>query len=420
MALTATRTVRSERDRILSALQADVDELAERALARMPEEIPAYRGRDAAFFADVLDQLRRHYRTKLAALEHRPLSRQDLAFARPCALRRARAGIALEDFLHAFRIGRQVFWEAVVERAGESPAGHAAALELATEVMRYSDIACTHASRAYVEYQQHLVADADRERRDLLEHLLAGELPISRPLLAAAQGYGLAERAPALVATAMPVTADADALHVAAEALVRAGGPTGRALVVRRRGELVVVAALRPADPAADAADVCDRLLETQRRLRIGGVPLAVGVGTVASGIAELPRAYQEASAALADVGVDGGVVALPRLSPFDYLALHADDTARRLVDPRLRTFLEEDRQRGGGLIETARVFAGADLNLRVAAERLRVHPNTAQYRLRRIEERTGRNPRRIADLVDLLVAIALVDGGPPPGLKTH
>ena len=36
------------------------------------------------------------------------------------------------------------------------------------------------------------------------------------------------------------------------------------------------------------------------------------------------------------------------------------------------------------------------------------MHPNTAQYRLRRIEERTGRNPRRIADLVDLLSAIAL------------
>ena len=188
-----------------------------------------------------------------------------------------------------------------------------------------------------MEYQQHLVADADRERRDLLEHLLAGELPTHRPLLAAAQAYGLTERSPALVASAMPVTPDADAPHVAAEALARAGGPTGRALVVRRQDELVVVAALRPADPAADAADVCDRLQETQRRLRIGGVPLAVGVGTVAAGIAELPRSYREASAALADVGVDGGVVALPRLSPFDYLALHADDTARRLVDPRLR-----------------------------------------------------------------------------------
>jgi DNA-binding PucR family transcriptional regulator len=32
------------------------------------------------------------------------------------------------------------------------------------------------------------------------------------------------------------------------------------------------------------------------------------------------------------------------------------------------------------------------------------------QYRLRRIEERTGRNPRQIADLLDLLFAISLED----------
>ena len=38
------------------------------------------------------------------------------------------------------------------------------------------------------------------------------------------------------------------------------------------------------------------------------------------------------------------------------------------------------------------------------------MHPNTAQYRLRRIEERSGRNPRKLADLLDLLVAIALDD----------
>jgi len=77
----ATRTARSERDRILAALLAEVDELAERALVRMPEEIPAYRGRDEAFFADVHDQVCRHYRTKLAALDNRPVTREDLAFA---------------------------------------------------------------------------------------------------------------------------------------------------------------------------------------------------------------------------------------------------------------------------------------------------------------------------------------------------
>ena len=60
--------------------------------------------------------------------------------------------------------------------------------------------------------------------------------------------------------------------------------------------------------------------------------------------------------------------------------------------------------------ITNFKAFAAADLNLKLTAERLRVHPNTAHYRLRKVAERTGRNPRRIADLIDLLVAIALLD----------
>jgi DNA-binding PucR family transcriptional regulator len=94
---------------------------------------------------------------------------------------------------------------------------------------------------------------------------------------------------------------------------------------------------------------------------------------------------------------------------------LRADETARRVVDPSLRAFLDEDLSRGGVLSSTVQAFARADLNLRAAAEELHVHPNTAQYRFRRIEERTGRNPRRVADLLDLLVAIALERGPQAP-----
>jgi sugar diacid utilization regulator len=59
-------------------------------------------------------------------------------------------------------------------------------------------------------------------------------------------------------------------------------------------------------------------------------------------------------------------------------------------------------------LSTTQEEFARSDMNLRAAAGKLHIHPNTALYRLRRIEERTGRNPRRVADLFDLIVAIAL------------
>ena len=178
--------------------------------------------------------------------------------------------------------------------------------------------------------------------------------------------------------------------------------------MVVRQAEIVAVPSLRA---SAGTALLCDCLEAVQERLRKEGIPLAMGISTVAAGVAEMPRAYLEARAALESVADAGGVVALPRLSPFDYLMLRADDTARRLVDPRLRAFLDDDRARGGVLTATILAFADAELNLREAAEHLRVHPNTAQYRLRRVEERTGRNPRRIEDLLDLLVGIRLHGG---------
>ncbi len=402
--------VRAERRRILVRLLQGLDELSERGVSALRAEIPAYRDGDERFVADLREQVRSHYRVKLAALlEDRMVTLRDIAFVRAAATRRARAGFALEDYLNAFRVGQQAFWEAVVACAGEAPLGHAAALTLAGPLMRYCDFASTHAAHAYVEYQQYMVADADRDRRDLLEHLLAGGMPTRGPLLAAAQAHGIGAESRMLVAAAVTVDAraDADAPHVGSAAIACAGLHDAKTLVVVRHTEIVAILVLG-AD--ADPCRLCDRVDALQRRLRSEGIALAMGVSTVATGVADLPRAYEEAHVALAGVGEDGGVAALARLTPFDYLALRADDTARRLVNPQLRAFLDEDRRRGRVLTETILAVADADLNLRLASERLQVHPNTAQYRLRRIEERTGRNPRRIADLLDLLVAIALDD----------
>jgi sugar diacid utilization regulator len=403
-------SVRAESLRILGSLADRLDDVAERAVAAMRADIPAYRDRDERFYDDVRDQVSRHYRVKLSAfLEERTITAQDVAFVRGAASRRVRAGLGLEDYINAFRIGQQVFWAEVVRSAGDSAAGREAALALALPLMRYCDLASTQAARAYVEFQRYVVADADRERRELLECVLAGELPTRGALLHAAQAHGIATDARLMVVTAVVIDPahDADAAQVASAVIASAGLHEMKTLVVVRQGEIVAVLALG-ADGAP--AELCDRIDALQARLCHEGVALAMGVSTVAAGVAELPRAYREAHAALEGVEERGGVAALARLSPFEYLALRSDDTARRLVDPRVRAFLEEDRRRGRALTATIRAFAGADLNLRVAAERLQVHPNTAQYRLRRIEERSGRNPRKLADLLDLLVAIALDD----------
>ena len=336
-------------------LRDGLDDLIERGVAALRAEIPAYRDGDERFVDDLRDQVRAHYSVKLDGAARGPHGHPATTsrFVRAAATRRARAGFALEDYLNAFRVGQQAFWEAVLDCAGETPLGHEAALTLAGPLMRYCDFASTHAAHAYVEYQQYMVADADRERRDLLEHLLAGEMPTRSPLLAAAQAYGITADARMLVATAVTVDArDDDAPHVGSAAIACAGLHDAKTLVVVRQAEIVaVLVARRRRRPVPDVRSG----RRAAGRLRREGVALAMGVSTVATGVGDLPRAYKEAHVALAGVGDDGGVAALARLTPFDYLALRADDTARRLVNPRLRAFLDEDRRRGGVLTATIR-----------------------------------------------------------------
>jgi hypothetical protein len=405
-----TDQVRVERQRIIYSQLDRVELLAPQATAAICDAIPAYTDHGEPLFSDVVDQVVRNYRANLAMLlEDKELTLEDISFVRGAAMRRARAGIALEDYLNAYRVGQQFLWESIMSSASETPVGRQAALSLATEIFTYTNFASTHAGRAYVEFQQYAVADADRERRDLLENLLAGELPARGPLLAAAHAYGIGTDSPMMLTTAVPVDPeiDPDALHGVSATMARSPLGVPGPLVVLRQAEIV---ALHVLGPGVDPMVLCQRLEDLQQRLRAEGVGLAIGISTTAFEVGELPRAYLEARAALELLTDEGGVAALPRMAPFDYLALRADDTAARLVDPAIRRFLEEDRSRGGVLIATIRALAEANLNMRAASERLFVHTNTAHYRLNRVEQRTGRNPRRIADLFELLVAIALDD----------
>src|SRR5262249_5758990 len=152
-------------------------------------------------------------------------------------------------------------------------------------------------------------------------------------------------------------------------------------------------------------------IARAQEELAGAGLELAVGVSTAFESTAGLPAAYCEACAAIDALGTRGGLLALADLSAFDYLTLRGDATALRLLAPEVRCFVEEDAAAGGALIDTLRAYAAANLNAKVAAERLYVHVNTAHHRLSRIEEKTGCDLRDLADVQELLIAIKLLDG---------
>ncbi|MEV0251728.1 helix-turn-helix domain-containing protein [Nocardia sp. NPDC050712] len=409
--------VQAERKRIIGNAYDDAEKIADAGMSAILAQIPGYAARDDTFHADVHDQLTRLTRSGLGAfLDHRKVTATDVAYARQAAARRARAGLTLIDYIAAFRLGQQATWKSLLAFAGESEAGRLAALSMVVPLARYNDLISAEAANAYLEFQQSCTADAGREGQELLESLLAGALPDRGPQLARASAHGIGadSTAPMVVVTATVLGSrlrgerdgtETEARQVAAAAMAGVAVNGLRTLAAVRGAEVIAVPAL---GRSASTAELCERLRAMQTKLSAAGITLAVGVSTVVAGIAQLPKAYQQSRDALDLLPEAGGVLALPQITPFRYLMLRADDTARHLIDPAIAALLADDRVRGGMLAETIRAFAAADMNIREAADQLRIHHNTAKYRLRRIQDLTGRSVRTVNDLIELLVAMEL------------
>lgn len=389
-------------------LEARRQELAALTLERIRTAIPAYASiDDPAILSDVTEHVaENHDVLRTSLLRGRAVTEEDLAFIRPHAALRARRGVPVADFLHAFRIGHWVIWDAIVELAEEDEEVRAAALVAARLVIEFIDHASTNAAQSYLEAQQLLLAEGDRVRRDLLEDLLAGREPAPGPRLSAARAGGLDSGGRCLVVVAVPVSGleDEFAFRAAASALARAVGGPVRPLTVVRHDEIVIVRALANQDPRG----LSKPIERARHELAGAGLGLAVGVSTAFETTAGLPEAYRDACAAIESLGPDGGVIALVDLTAFDYLTLRADATASRLLPPAIQQFVEEDAAAGGALTKTLLEYAAANLNTKVAAKRLFIHVNTAHHRLARIEEKTGCDLRDLADVQELLIAIKL------------
>jgi sugar diacid utilization regulator len=393
---------------ILDSLRARQEELVDVGVQRIRSEIAGYAAiSDPAFVADVRAHVALEHDALIRSIElGRPLRSVEIDFVRPRAKRRV-GRLPLADFLHAFRIYTEVFWDAVLECAVDEPTRREA-LALPSIVMRYMSIAASEAAEVYVESERLLLAQGERGRRDLLEDLLSGRAPDLGPKLAAARQAGLAPASSCVlvVAAATAPLPDDHHLRSCATWLSRAFGGLDQPLSVVRHREVVIVAPMR-----RDAIDdVVAALTAVQSQLADERLTLAVGVSTVHDDLTTIPEAYREAVSAAERIRATGGVLALSDLSAFDCLTLFGQDTARRRIPEAVRAFVADDVAEGRVLTTTLLEYVAADFNAKLTAERLYVHPNTARYRLAKIEERTGTRLRRVADVLDLLIAIRVAE----------
>ncbi|NYI09846.1 helix-turn-helix domain-containing protein [Nocardioides marinus] len=387
-----------------------VDELAECATSSIWEQVDVYSTlEDRSLRSEVQSHCRQVFGAFLSSVEdRRDPERGDFPWTGRHAMRRVDLGVALPDFMKAFRIGQIELWDGILDGVAHHPETKDAALTIVGQVMRTIEVGSTAAAEAYLEAQQFQLADSARLARDLLDDLLEGRPPAVQPRVQMLADVGITEAGPlVVVAGSFAVNGDADSGRSSQSMLRSALNNPGRGLVVVRHDEVVAV---MPVEPTGE-----ERLLA---RIRAGiaslagrGVFPSVGVSSVREGFLDVPEAYEEARLARRSLRGRTGVQSLSSMSTLDYLVQTHDRTARRLVRPEVRAFVQEDLAAGGTFVETLRQYVACDLNAKLAAMALHVHANTVYYRLERIAERTGCDVRRVEELIDLLLAVSLVTG---------
>ncbi len=391
---------------VLAALDAQLEELVLAGTRAIFEENPAYQANpEAGLQRDVREHVREHYAAALDSFRTRRVAtREDLLFIRRHAAVRV-GQLSVADFIGAFHVGQRVLWDATLALAHDD-ATRRAVLGLVTYIVRYFDVATTHAAEVYLEAEKLLSAAGERLRRDVLEDLIAGVPPAPGPRLDVLLDAGLDPRGSCLVIAALAVIApdDVHALRGAAAALARVPRRAVLPLTVVRHDEIVVVTAASH----ASVGEITTRLSEVQSRLAEQHLQLAIGMSTVHHGLARIADAYREAADARDLLPPNPGLVALPAMSTFDYLLRYSGATARRLIPAAIQGFVAEDAAGGRVLIRTLEAYAAADLNVKQTAEDLHIHVNTAHYRLAKISERTGADLRHVEDVIELLIAARL------------
>ncbi|MHA6780981.1 helix-turn-helix domain-containing protein [Pseudonocardia saturnea] len=210
-----------------------------------------------------------------------------------------------------------------------------------------------------------------------------------------------------------------DALVALAERHARSAGVT--VLAGRRDAMLALIVDAPDALHGADTAAARTLVVEVAHRLNgpaRGGI-VAAGVSACVGWSADLRAAHRQARYALAAAtsratapraGATDGVVLFDELGLLRFL-LAPSDRADQLRFARgvLGPAIDYDAEHHTDLVATTSAYLDGGCSLTRAANRLYVHPKTVRYRLRRVEELTGRDLSGQQDRFDAQLAIAVL-----------
>jgi PucR family transcriptional regulator, purine catabolism regulatory protein len=250
-------------------------------------------------------------------------------------------------------------------------------------------------------------AEMDRS----LRNLLLGKLETESAALAECRAIGLDPHRGAAVLLAAPPP-DAESLGVIRSALENAVASwQPRAYVM----ELAEVSAIAVLFPVVDSEGTRRKAVDVGRRLaeESGLTGIAVGISDRHVGWRGIADGFRQAyfalrlgaTAAVPQAVVDSGVAGDLGIYRLLY-PLWQSDEMENFSQEVLGGLVAYDEKRGGGLVQTLEAYLDLGGGMQEIADRLFIHRNSLIYRLRRIEELTG---RMLADPHDrLLLHLAL------------
>ncbi|GGV49006.1 transcriptional regulator [Streptomyces longisporoflavus] len=392
-------------------LIADVPGLAERVTRRIADDLPVY-GRLPAeeLHGDVRTIVGMTIRAFAEVLRTERMPPPEfLEKVRLSAARRAEERLPVDAVVSAYHYGAAICVEEVTATA--EPHELIEAHRLLLDCLREITSAVT---AGYVAESQSLIGERDAARHTVLSALLDGR---GAELDPAHLGIRLP---PCYLALAFTIgrhpdedRADVDATVASRRKIRRLRTELDRALghPVLTRLSADEGLALIPSDSAPDRAPDTQRARLaklTASLITVSGVPLTAGVA--ASTPAEVPQAVRLATE-LRDTAVGTGRP--PGVYPLTSLLLDYQLTRASPARSHLAALLSPLTE-GPDLPATLRTYFASNLDRRETASRLHVHPNTVDYRLRRIATLTGLDLTAHTDLLTLRAALTAHDATDP------
>ena len=368
------------------------EQVARRMLAELIRQIPLYSHLpQEQLQGEILDILRYNLTVFFRILREggRPQP-EDLAEIRASAARRAEERIPLEAVLTAYHVGALVAWDELCAEAEEDETDQL--LGLVGHIMGYIQAVTSGVAAAYLEERQAIYGEERDARRALAEALLAG---VPSDALAQRVGHVLA---PSYLVIELAIAPSPDEEDEGVGAVVAArrklrrverflgGGRWADALLMLSASGgsvLVPVRGEQARESAVEEMAAIEELLAGVREA--ASAPVTAGV-SFRPGVSGVPAAGDEASEVLRlarELGRPEGAYLLDDVL-LEYVLTRPSEAGERLGD--VLTPLDH----GPELVATLEGYFAADFDRRRAAAALNIHPNTLDYRLRRVAELTG------------------------------